>query len=290
VKATYRRALPEEIPIAADVFLVSLAELARSRGLPMPAGYDRAAVVPAYEHLLESGIFELAELDGKIVGLAAAIVRGPIWFLAMFWVLPEFKLQGIGGPLLERVRRMGEAQGASIRCTWSSIDFGAVAMYLKHGMLPGGPIFTFAGPVLHAPSHEAGLRVSALDVSQASAIDHIVRGTPRAEDHAFWQASNLPGFQVEIDGRTIGYFYAKDGVIGPAAWLREEDGPPFLARALEHAQTQATDVKFVTLGCNTTAIHAATAAGLRLISASHFLHSDEFGKLDQYLPSGPALF
>jgi len=256
----------------------------------MPAGYDRAAVVPAYEHLLESGIFELAELDGKIVGLAAAIVRGPIWFLAMFWVLPEFKLQGIGGPLLERVRRMGEAQGASIRCTWSSIDFGAVAMYLKHGMLPGGPIFTFAGPVLHAPSHEAGLRVSALDVSQASAIDHIVRGTPRAEDHAFWQASNLPGFQVEIDGRTIGYFYAKDGVIGPAAWLREEDGPPFLARALEHAQTQATDVKFVTLGCNTTAIHAATAAGLRLISASHFLHSDEFGKLDQYLPSGPALF
>jgi GNAT superfamily N-acetyltransferase len=290
VNPTYRRARREEIPAAADVFIVSVTELAKSRGLPAPTGYNRASVEPSYEHLLESGIFELAEVDGTIVGLAAAIVRGPIWFLAMFWVLPEFKLRGIGKPLLERVRRLGEAQGATIFCTWSSIDFAAVGMYLKEGMLPGGPIFTFAGPVLHAPSAHSELQVSPLDVSQASAIDHIVRGTPRAEDHAFWRARNVPGFQVELNGRTVGYFYVENGVIGPAAWLREEDGPLLMSSALAQAQAQAAEVKWITLGENETAIRAANAAGLRLISASHWLRSEEFGKLDQYLPSGPALF
>jgi GNAT superfamily N-acetyltransferase len=290
VNPSYRRARPEEIPAAADVFIVSVTELAHRRGLPAPIGYTRATVEPSYAHLLESGIFELAELDGKIVGLAAAIVRGPIWFLAMFWVLPEFKLRGIGKPLLERVRRLGEAQGATIFCTWSSIDFAAVGMYLKQGMLPGGPIFTFAGPVLHAPTPQPELQVGALEVSQASAIDHIVRGTPRAEDHAFWRARSLPGFQVEQGGRTVGYFYVENGVIGPAAWLREEDGSLLVSCALAQAQTQAAEVKFVTLGCNEVALRSASAAGLRLASASHWLRTEEFGKLDQYLPSGPALF
>jgi hypothetical protein len=39
-----------------------------------------------------------------------------------------------------------------------------------------------------------------------------------------------------------------------------------------------------------TAIRQATAAGLRLVSASHFFTSDTFGALDRYVPSGPVLF
>ena len=227
-----------------------------------------------------------------MVGFAAGVVRGDIWFLSMLWVLPEFKLRGIGRPLLERVTRMAEERGASKRCTWSSIDFAAVSMYLKLGMMPAGPIFTFAGPLLQAPSPQSDTRVVALDPSHASAIDHIVRGTPRSEDHAFWRARNVPGFQVEVSGRAVGYFYSDKGVIGPAAWLREEEGPLLIANALTRANAQASPsgVKLIALGLNQVAVRAATAAGLRLISASHFLCSEAFGKLDQYLPSGPGLF
>jgi GNAT superfamily N-acetyltransferase len=290
VKPTYRRLQREEVPIAADVFLISVAELAERHGLPAPVGYTRASVVPAYEHLLETGIFEVAELDGKIVGIAAAVVRDSIWFLAMFWVLPEYKLRGIGRPLLERVQRLGDEQGASVRCVWSSIDFAAVASYLKLGMMPAGAILTFAGPLENAPSPPASARLKELEPGQAGAIDRVVRGTAREVDHAFFRARGLSAYQVEIEQRFAGYFYVKDGVIGPAAWLEPADGDALLSLALQQASAQAPQVRLVTLGSNQTAIRLALKARLRLVSSSHFMSSAAFPKLACYLPSGPALF
>lgn len=278
------------MPIAADLFLVSLAELARAHGLPAPVSYTRESVIPVYEHLLETGLFEVAELDGKIVGIAAATVRDAIWFLAMFWVLPPHKQQGMGRPLLERVARLGDEQGATVRCVWSSIDFAAIASYLKLGMMPGGPIFTFAGRARSGSSEPSSARLIELDPRRASAIDRAIRGTAREQDHAFFRARGMQGFQLQLGQRTAGYFYLKDGVIGPAAWLDFADGRTLLAQALAQASASDKDVKLIALGVNQTAIQAATAAGLRLVSASHFLTSAPFGKLDCYLPFGPALF
>jgi GNAT superfamily N-acetyltransferase len=290
VTATYRRLRREEVPSAANVFLISVAELAKQHGLPAPVSYTHASVTPAYEHLLETGIFEVAELHGKIIGIAAAVVRDAIWFLAMFWVLPEYKLQGIGRPLLERVQRLGHEQGASVHCVWSSIDFAAIASYLKLGMMPAGPIFTFAGPLRKPPAAPPGARLRELDSRHASAIDRVVRGSARELDHAFWRARGVPAYQLELEQRVAGYFYVKDGVIGPAAWLDAADGDALLRHALQQASAQASEVKLVALGSNQTAIRHATEAGLRLVSGSHLLSSAAFGRLDCYLPSGPALF
>jgi GNAT superfamily N-acetyltransferase len=270
--------------------LVSLAEFAHSHGLAAPVGYTQASVVPAYEHLLETGTFEVAELDGKIVGIAAAVVRDAIWFLAMFWVLPEYKAQGIGRPLLERVLQLADPQGTRVHCVWSTIDFTAVASYLKLGMMPAGPIFTFAGPLALPPATHPEARLSELESGQASAIDRVVRGTARELDHAYWRARGMPGYQLEIESRVVGYFYVKDGLIGPAAWLDPAHGDALLSHALQRASAQAAQVRLVALGSNQTAIRAATRVGLRLVSGSHFLSSAAFGKLDCYLPSGPALF
>jgi len=290
VKPVIRSLRREEVPTAADVFLVSLAELARTYGLPAPVSYTRASVVPVYEHLFETGIFEVAELDGKIVGIAAATVRDAIWFLAMFWVLPEHKSKGIGRPLLDKVRRLGDERGASVRCVWSSVDFTAIASYLKLGMMPGGPIFSFAGPLVTPPDVPSAARLSELDSAQAIAIDRVVRGVPREQDHAFFRARGTAAFQLEIGRCVAGYFYVRDGVIGPAAWLDPTSGDALLSHALQQASTQASEVKMVALGVNQTAIRHALAGGLRLVTASHFLSSAAFGKLDCYLPSGPALF
>jgi GNAT superfamily N-acetyltransferase len=290
VKPIYRSLRREEVPIAAELFLISLAELARKHGLPAPLSYTPASVVPGYEHLFETGIFEVAELDGKIVGIAAAVVRDAIWYLAMFWVLPEHKLKGIGRPLLERVRRLGDEQGASVRCVWSSIDFTAIASYLKLGMMPAGPIFTFSGPLEKPPLAPPEARLRELDAQQANAIDRVVRGAVRERDHAFWRRRGMLAYQLEIEHGVAGYFYVKDGVIGPAAWLDATSGDALLSHALQQASSQAAEVKLVALGVNQTAIRQATTAGLRLVSASHFLSSAVIGKLDCYLPSGPALF
>lgn len=290
VKPTYRRLRREEVPTAVDVFLVSVGDLARRHGLPAPTAYTPASVIPAYEHLLETGSFEIAEVDGKIVGIAAAVLRGAVWFLAMFWVLPEYKLQGIGRPLLERVQRKGEEQGATVCCVWSSIDFTAIASYLKLGMMPAGPILTFSGALTTPPVPPPQARIRGLGAEQASIIDRVVRGCAREQDHAFWRARGIPAYQLEIDQRVAGYFYVKDGVIGPAAWLDSADGDALMSHALQQASRQASEVKLVALGANQTAIQHALAGGLRLVSGSHFLSSAAFGKLDCYLPSGPALF
>ena len=125
---------------------------------------------------------------------------------------------------------------------------------------------------------------------QASALDRAVRGATRESDHAFWRARGMLAYQVEMEHGVAGYFYVKDGVIGPAAWLEPAAGEVLLSHALAQASAQAPEVKLITLGSNQTAIRHAIVAGLRLVSSSHFLSSAPFGKLDCYLPSGPALF
>ncbi|HEY4104125.1 MAG TPA: GNAT family N-acetyltransferase [Polyangiaceae bacterium] len=287
--AIYRSARRDEIPTLAGIFLTGLADFLKSHGIP-PASYAQADVERLYEHLFDTGIFEVAELDGKVVGFAAGISRDELWFLSMFWFLPEHKLHGYGRPLIEHVWLIARSRGATTFATWSSIDFTAVSAYLRLDLMPAGPIFTFAGPVLRVPIATEDVVVSPLDPVQASGIDHIVRGTPRSPDHAFWQKRGVPGFLLEIAGRTAGYFYVENGNIGPAAWLDEADGPALVTSAILKAREQAPQIKLIALGLNQTALRAATAAGLKLISAAHFMRSESFGRLEQYLPSGPGLF
>jgi GNAT superfamily N-acetyltransferase len=286
----YRTVRADEVPAATDVFLSTLADLARRNGMPPPTSFTHAAIEPIYAHIRETGIFDVAESDGRIVAICNGIVRDEIGFLSMFWTLPEFQLRGIGRPLLDRVFDAARRRGARVFCTWSSIDYAAIGTYLKLGMLPGGPIFVFAGPVQRELEPALGVTLNALEPAQAAAIDRTVRGTAREPEHAFWQRRGVPGFQLERAGRVLGYFYSTDGVIGPAAWLARDDGPAVLSAALHVAGTQADVVKLMTIGTNEAAIRAATRAGLRVAGASHWLRSAPFGILDQYLTSGPALF
>jgi GNAT superfamily N-acetyltransferase len=286
----YRPIATLEIPEAVDLFLTALADLARRNGLAPPAHYTREAVEPVYRYIEQTGIFEVAEHEGRIVGICCATVRDTIWFLAMFWVLPEMQLKGVGRPLLERVMAEGTRRGARTYCTWSSIDFAAVGLYLKLGLMPECPIFTFTGRVVSEPHVPADLELRALELDDPAAIDTVVRGTPRPGDHRFWREQGAQGFQVQRGQQRLGYFYVNQGSIGPAAWLRASDGPALLACALRAASERSSTVKLITLGNNPCAVRAAVDAGLRLGGASHWLRSRPFGQLDQYVPSGPALF
>jgi GNAT superfamily N-acetyltransferase len=289
VTIVYRPLRREEIPEAAQLFIVAVADLARRHGLP-PASYLQSAVETLYTHLFETGVFHVAQDGTRLVGICCGVVRQEIWFLSMFWVLPEERVRGIGRPLLEQVTAEARARGARTLCTWSSIDFVAVANYLRLGMMPAGPVLTFSGECTTPPAPTTGLELRELSADVASSIDAVVRGTPRPLDHAFFRAREGSARQVERAGQPIGYFYASQGVVGPAAWLGPADAQLVLAAALDEARRQQAKVRLMIPGVNQAALTAALAAGLKLSGAAHFMASAPFGQLSQYLPSGPGLF
>jgi hypothetical protein len=287
---SYRPVVESELGDAADVFLTSLFDMARRNGLPAPTSYTRAGIEPVYAHILRTGIFRVAEAEGRIVSICNAIVRDGIWFLSMFWTLPDLQQKKVGGPLLQQVFDEGRRQGATCAFTWSSVDFAAMATYMRLGMLPGCQLFTFGGKLTAPPAAVPGYELEALESAAVSLLDARVRGATRQVDHAFWQARGATSHQVRCAGEVVGYFYAQGGVIGPAAWSEPRHGDAVLALAVREAGQQAAEVKLMTPGKNHVAIAAALALGLRLLGSAHLLLTDEFGLMDRYLPSGPALF
>jgi GNAT superfamily N-acetyltransferase len=287
MSAVYRPIQAHEIPLATELFVTTLTDLSHRHGLPTPV-WSAESSEPVFHHLQATGDFQVACLDGQIVSICAAVVRDRAWFLSMFWTRPTLQRQGVGRPLLQRVWEAGRERGARRSFTWSSIDPGAISVYLRLGMLPGCQIFTFAGPVRHLPVPVPLERVP-LTLEAASRVDERIWGATREVDHQFWSASG-PGWEVRRGSKLVGYLYCRGGAIGPVAWLEAQDGPEVLALALHEASTQAPEVRMATAGVNHDAVRAALGAGLRLVGTPHLLTSEPFGILTQYVPSGPALF
>ena len=285
----YRDARPEDIPALAGVFLEAVADMFDRHGVATPIP-PRAAVERGYLHVLETGIFQVAEIEGEIVGIAGAVVRDRLWFLSAFWVLPARQREGIGMPLLRRVHREGAARGAERFFTWSSIDPSAMAAYLKLGMWPGGPILQFEGIPKSLPEAASDTTTVPLETSVAQALDRQVRGAGRMVDHRFWEEGGLMGRAVVRGGEEIGYFRHRLGTVGPVAWRAPADGPAVLALALREAAGAGGEVRLAVPGCNRAAQTLAMAAGLKRVAHAQFMTSAPFGALEQYLPSGPSLF
>ena len=285
----HRPATDADIGEAARLFITSVTDLAQRYGLASPA-FTAASIEPVYRHIHRTGIFDVTELDGRMVAICHAIVRDEQWFLSGFWALPGLQRKGIGGALLRRVLAEGERRGAKQRFTWSSVDFTAMATYMKVGMLPGYQVLTFTGAPSALRSPGAGYDESGLTVSAAADIDARIRGTRREVDHTFWLAGPGAGRLVLRGGRPAGYYYAAGGVIGPAGWLEAEGGEEVLGRALHTAKGQAPEVRLAIPGKNRLAIERALASGLRLVAFSHLLCTADPGEMDRYVPSGPSLF
>lgn len=280
----HRSGRAEDLPKAAALFCEAYFDLARRNGLT-PAPVTPAEMMPAYTHLLETGLFEVACEGDALRAFAMGFVRDDLFFLSMFWTQPGKQKRGLGRPCLDRILAAARARGARTFSVWSSIDFAALGSYLKRGMRPVGPVLTFMGePVVEQPDGE----LVPLAPGVAAALDAEVRGTPRRIDHAFFTETKQ-GFEVRRDGRSLGYFYAKGGRVGPAAWQAGE-GSAVLRAGLHVAARETASVVMAVLGPSSEAIDAALGAGLKIVGTSHLLTSAPFGALDRYVPSGPALF
>ena len=288
--ALYRTVRETEIGETAEIFLIACADMYARHNINA-ATPEHAVVEQGYRHVFETGIFHVAEVDGRIAAVCHAIVRERLWFLSGFWMLPEFQRQRIGGALLKQVKDAGALAGADTFFTWSSVDQTAMAGYMKQGMLPGYQILTFAGAVRDLPSSGDEYEVQPLLLSNATALDKRVRAAEREVDHNYWLSqTGQEGRQLVRDGRPVGYYYFHNGVIGPAAWDDAADAKALLAAACREAADHSAQIKLMIPGINHTAIRFALRAGLRLSAYSHLLTTAPFGRMEQYLASGPLLF
>jgi N-acetylglutamate synthase-like GNAT family acetyltransferase len=287
---TYRAAREQDVPAALDLFLAAVHELYRRHNLEMPLP-PRPAVEVAYRHIYETGIFRVAEADGRIVAICHAVVRDALWFLSGFWARPELVAGGVGGRLLREVWREGEEAGARKFFVWSSMDTTAIASYLKVGMLPGYQVFTFAGRPNALPDAPAGYTVEPLSLEVACGIDREVRETRREVDHRYWLlVEKLEGRQVRRAGRLAGYYYFKGATFGPAAWMEAGAAEALLTLGCREAAEQSETVSLRVPGINHDAIRFAFKHNLRLSAMAHLFTNAPIGRMEQYLASGPSLF
>ncbi len=290
-KLIQRAATAADLPAAIDLFMAAVARMYERLHIEQPLP-PRPAVETMWAHILNTGIFYVAETDEQIVALCHAVVRDRLWFLSGFWTRAELMGGGVGGPLLRQVWQAGARAGADTFFVWSSPDQTALASYLKLGMLPGYQLFTFAGQATQLPDVARAYTVEPATLALVCDLNAGVRATRREVDHRFWFAqTQMSARQVRHRDRPIGYFYVNGDAVGPACWAAPEHADALLTLACRAAMETAGTIKLRVPGINHDAIRFAFAHGLRFNGGyAHLFTSAPFGRLAQYLPSGPSLF
>jgi GNAT superfamily N-acetyltransferase len=285
----YRSARLEDVPEMVELHRTSVGDLlARNNITFVPP--PREVMKAGYEHLCATGIFQLAQLENRIVAIAAASVRDDLWYLSAFWALPQIQGKKIGMPLLRHLFDAGAKAGATKFFTWSSIDMTAMAAYMKLGMRPGYEIFIFEGTPQSPDQIPPGYEVLPLQKELAMEIDQAIRGTRRPPEHEIWIIRMPLARAVKHNGKPVGYYYINRGTIGPAGWIEPGAGQDVLALAARDALSSAPNIRLSVPGINHSAIQFALDHQLRLTSCAHFLTTSPFGRMEQYLPSGPLFF
>jgi GNAT superfamily N-acetyltransferase len=229
-----------------------------------------------------------ADRDGRLAGLAMALVREGVWGLSLFAVAPELQGRGIGRRLLEASFDHGrEARAHLILSTESP---AAMRRYARLG-LELRPCVAAAGIVdparLDAAAALDGIRDAGPDgIAVADAIGRAVRGAGHGRD-----------LEATLDDPDTHLLLAEDRafavVRGERVMLvagRDEDAATrALNAAFATAPSGATvSLDFLTAGQDW-AVRACLDAGLELSPDGPFFTGGDVGPLRPYIPSGAYL-
>lgn len=247
---------------------------------------DRTA---RYGHLLRhdpEGAW-VAEEEGRISGVALALVRERVWILSLFAVDAAHRNTGLGAELLGRA--LAYAKGCKGAMIASSGHPAAMRSYARAGF-DLHPTLSASGPVRRdrIPADLSVRDGSEGDLELAAEVDRAVRGAAHGPD-----LERMLGTGCRLlvaDGPTgRGYVAERDG--SPAVLAATE---PAAARDLLWACLERTppgekaDVDWIT-GRQNWAVPVTLDAGLSLSPAGPICTRGELGPLTPYLPSGPFL-
>jgi len=174
----------------------------------------------------------VAETDGRVVGVALALLRDDLWGLSLLAVQPELQAKGIGHRLLEA--SLSYADGAERAVILSTSDPKAMACYLGAGFALH-PQVAARGKVRRTPPPDPRVRLGGPDdVAFADEVDRVVRGARRGPDQLLLAETWSMYVVDDTDGR--GYAYARDnGEVEVVAATDDGTATALLWRCLAHA-------------------------------------------------------
>jgi GNAT superfamily N-acetyltransferase len=148
-----------------------------------PTPPPRGTVPAELRHELETSEMCVADQNGRILSITALTTRGSIAYLSGLFVRRSEQSHHVGTTLLQHVLPRDER----IRCTMSSTDHRALALYIRAGMRPQWPNFCLRANALAAlPATDVTVVVGRPDDPELVQWDAEISGRRRPEDHAFW--------------------------------------------------------------------------------------------------------
>jgi GNAT superfamily N-acetyltransferase len=286
---TTRRATPADLPAVYDVFLEHEAD---DHAGPPPS----AEVPPFLEHERRTGELRVAERGGRIVGFAALLPRGPVAYLAELFVRRAERSTGIGARLLREIL----PTSGTVRCTLSSRDPRALALYVRAGMRPRWPNVWLRAPAAGlGAAGGGGVRVVEAAPGDPELVrwDAQVSGRPRPEEHAYWAAQAAVPLWFERRGARIGYAYVQTrddspwpppaATVGPIGAGTAADALDCVGAAVAFARSRAEHLRLAVPGPHP-ALPALLTAGFRITDVETFLSTGAaaFPDPERYVGSG----
>ena len=292
-----RKVRPDELEEVWRVHVASSNDGLVRRGGPTTRAADAPVASDARAGLAgdPDGYFCAVE-EGQIRGMVSALVRGRVWYLSMFFVLPGDQGRGVGRALLERALAYGEARGAEVRCTWATLDPRAQARYVMAGMAPRWPIYRLEGDAAAVARLRARVGLDArerelpCDPGAAEKLTAEVFGHGRADDLAHWRGDGGAAVAIERGGELAAFAYRRGQRIGPAAGRDETALIQVVAAAAAAGASGGESVTMRVPGACTSLLEALVSCGFRLGAPTLFMASRLFGRPELYLPSGPILY
>ena len=315
-RADFRPARPEELPACAAIWRVAINDYIGRLAQPEIPD-DLANLTGLYVHLqaTDPERFVVATRPDtgapggeRIVGFAAAVIRGRLWFLSMLFILPEEQGMGLGRELLARVLPPADA-GLSLGTATDSAQPISNALYSTYGIVPRVPLLHLIGDVrvpgalpdlppgvtatpfeaiAAGPPGGAGHRELAETIGR---LDLAVAGFEHPEDHRFLRIGGRRGFLYrDAAGTATGYGYTSEiGRVGPVAALDAAHVAPILGHLLRAVQPRGAFAIWVA-GTAGDAVSMLLGAGLRLEPFPILLCWDRpVSDLARYLPISPGL-
>jgi GNAT superfamily N-acetyltransferase len=235
----------------------------------------------------------------EIVGMAAAIRRGPAWFLSALYIAEPQQGRGLGKRLLQRALAddISDSGLTTLATCTDSLQPVSNALYARHGLVPREPFFQVAGrwPDRIAKEADSVLTEASMPeqatpgwnelADEFSRIDRSVLGFERPADHAFFRSESRIAWTFRFDdGELAGYGYARvDGTIGPVAVV----DPEFLAPLLRRISSafEPTPVTFWLAGSSSVTLTRVLSEGLQLHGYPAFgCWTRPFIDLSRYVP------
>jgi GNAT superfamily N-acetyltransferase len=291
---TIRRAIDAELATIYDIWYA--AEVGDD---PVPPPHGSPMLLG---HELATADVYVAEIDGQIVGFAATVMRGAVAFLSECFVRAEYQSRGVGRALVRRLL----PNDRRIRCTLSSRDPRALALYIRSGMRPQWPNFCLRaaaarlGALPGPPIDVTGARVGDPALVE---WDAAIGGRRRPQDHAYWvdQVSAIP-LWFKSDATPIGYGYVQlhtpedlwnpDALtLGPIGARTPADALACVAAAVVWASSRAATLRITVPGSHP-ALAPLLDAGFQITYVEMFMSSAAQPFMDAacYIPASSTLF